>query len=265
METDKYERLVPDVQLFVDRRCFPDWEIVKQRIRFHDLTFIVGGKSNYFVNGEKFTVEAGDIIYIPSGSIREAHTFKDQPMHSFAFNFTWLEPSDDTPLPFQTVTKNRMTTEIMDYIKEFAHVWMSKPPFYRMQARGLFQLIVHRLLANSYRRQTAHQDPRVNKVIKHIVDRYPEDLTIGELAKLVHLHPVYLGKLFKQQTGTSCKAYINRIRVNNAEMMLSAGGFTVSEVAERCGFQDVAYFSNVFKSVKGYPPSIAAKLRETDG
>jgi len=45
------------------------------------------------------------------------------------------------------------------------------------------------------------------------------------------------------------------IRVNNAEMLLSTGEFSVTEVAERCGFRDVSYFSNVFKSMKGYPPS----------
>lgn len=89
MDIGKYENLVPNVFLFVDRRSFPDWEITRSKIDFHDLTFIVEGKSNYFINGEKFTVEAGDMLYAPSGSIREAQTFKEAPMRSFAFNFFW--------------------------------------------------------------------------------------------------------------------------------------------------------------------------------
>jgi AraC-like DNA-binding protein len=44
-------------------------------------------------------------------------------------------------------------------------------------------------------------------------------------------------------------------------MMLSSGDFTVSETAERCGFRDISYFSNMFKLLKGYPPS--AVLRKT--
>lgn len=260
MDIDKYQNLAPNIFLFVDRRCFPDWEIIEQTIDFHDLTFVVEGKANYFVNGEKFTVEAGDMIYIPEGTVRVAHTFKESPMHSYAFNFYWASPDNHVRLPFDTVTKNHITSEILGYIKQFTHVWMSKQPCYMMQARGLFQLIVHRLLSISYH-QSSHTlpDSRINKVREYIIDHYSEDIDIGELAKQVHLHPVYLGKLFKQNTGHTYKEFLNIIRVNNAEMLLSTGGFTVSEVAERCGFKDISYFSNVFKGMKGYPPSSVAK------
>ncbi|WP_336790331.1 AraC family transcriptional regulator [Paenibacillus sp. MMO-177] len=43
-------------------------------------------------------------------------------------------------------------------------------------------------------------------------------------------------------------------------MMLSSGDFTVKDAAERCGIQDIYYFSKVFKEIKGYPPS-AAKIK----
>ena len=75
------------------------------------------------------------------------------------------------------------------------------------------------------------------------------------MAEIVGLHRVYLGKLFKNNMGCSFKEYLNMIRINNAEMLLTTGGFSVTQVAERCGFRDVSYFSNVFKLVKGYPPS----------
>ncbi len=260
MGIEKFHDLVPDISLFVDRRCFPDWEIIKQTIDFHDLTIIVEGKSNYFVNGEKFTVEAGDIIYIPEGSVREAHTFKESPMRSYAFNFFWSSPDNHVHLPFETVTKNRITSELLSYIKQFTHIWMSKQSCYQMQARGLFLLILHRLLTNTFAESSRTlSDSRINKIKEYIIDHYSEDIDIQDLADLVNLHPVYLGKLFKQNTNYSYKEFLNVIRVNNAEMMLSTGGFTVTEVAERCGFKDISYFSNVFKGMKGYPPSMVAK------
>src|SRR5690606_14222237 len=82
-----YEHLVPDVFLFVDRRCFPDWGIARRPIDFHDLTFVVGGQADYYLDGVKYTVEAGDLLYAPPGTIREANTCADSPMHSYAFNF----------------------------------------------------------------------------------------------------------------------------------------------------------------------------------
>lgn len=259
MDINKYENLVPNVFLFVDRKSFPDWEIGRSTIDFHDLTFIVEGKSIYYINGEKFTVEAGDMLYAPSGSIREARTLKEEPMHSFAFNFFWEGEDNHVQLPFETVTRNWRTKEILEDIKEFSHVWMGKQPFYKMKARALFQLIVYRLLSIAHHQETPLIDPRIHKAMTYIMDHYSTEITIKELADLVGLNPIYLGKLFKQNTGFTYKEFMNKVRVNNAEMILSAGGFNVSEVAEHCGYHDVAYFSNVFKNIKGYPPSFAMK------
>ncbi len=259
MDISQYENLVPKVFLFVDRKCFPDWEIAKSPIDFHDLTFILEGRADYYINGRKFTVEAGDMLYAPSGSIREAQTCKQSPMHSYAFNFCWEGPDNHVQLPFHTVTRNWRTKEIMDDIREFSHVWMGKQPLYRMKARAIFQLIVYRLLSIAHHQEAPLVDPRVHKVMAYIMDHYSENMSISNLAAGVGLNPVYLGKLFKQNTGSTCKEFMNKVRVNNAEMILSAGGFNVSEVAEHCGYHDVAYFSNVFKMIKGYPPSSALK------
>lgn len=259
MNFEQFESIVPEVFLFVDRRCFPDWEIVRQEIDFHDLTFIVEGRSNYYVNGEKITVEAGDMLYIPAGTIREAHTFKEAPMHSYAFNFTLIQPAGKIRFPFDTVTKNRITSEILNYILEFNRIWSGMQPGYRMFARGIFHLILHRLLAVHFQHDSeSPYDTRIEKVKEFIIDHYSEELDLMTVAKVVNLHPVYLGKLFKTNTSFSVKQFINLIRVNNAEMMLSGGGFSVSEAAERCGYNDISYFSNVFRSIKGYPPSKAS-------
>jgi AraC family transcriptional regulator, arabinose operon regulatory protein len=256
MNLEKLQTLVPHIVLFVDRRCFPDWKIVNKKIGFQDLTFVMDGKSNYFVNGVKYTVEPGDVIYIPEGSIREAHTFYETPMHSFTFNFNWTPEGSPIPLPLEPVTKHCITNEIRGYIKQFTQVWMSKEPGYIMEARALFMLIIHKLLLISSHNQFQLQaDLRVKKVLEYVNENYQNNHELSEIASLFHLNPVYFGKLFKRNTGYSFKKYLNLIRINNAEMLLSTGGFSVTEVAERCGFKDVSYFSNVFKSIKGYPPS----------
>jgi len=258
---DRAQELVPQVFFFVDRRCFPDWEIIKQTIDFHDLTFIVEGKSNYFVDGVKYTIEAGDVIYIPVGSVREAYTFTESPAHSYAFNFKWLPNTCTDPLPLQTVTKNVISNDLIGYFKQFTQVWMSKQPGHVMQSRALFMLIIHRLLTiTNSAAALMKADPRVNQVLKFVAEHYSEELDLPGMAELVNLHPVYLGKLFKKYMGCSFKQYLNMIRINHAEMLLSTGGFSVTQAAERCGFRDIAYFSNVFKAVKGYPPSTVSKF-----
>jgi len=260
LEIEAYHKLIPNVFLFNERKCFPDWHISKRKNDFHDLTFVVDGKADYFVNDIKVTVEAGDLLYIPAGSTRAAHTYKASPMHAYPFNFHWEAPYNDTQLPFGVVTKQLISKEILDYIREFKQVWMNQQPFYQLQARALFELILHRLLTSYYRMSEAPVDPRIQKVMRHVTEHYAETITLQDMASQLQLHPVYLGRLFKQHTGTSFKEYVNRIRINHAEMMLASGDFTVTETAERCGFYDISYFSHWFKTVKGYPPSAVKKL-----
>lgn len=262
-ELQIYQYLTPYVFLFADRRCYPDWGITRRLNGFHDLTFVIDGRACYIINDVEYQVEAGDVVYIPEGCIREAYTYADSPMHAYPFNFHWAEPNNHVHLPFGYVNKNLITKEILDYIRDFKQVWMNQQPLYQLHARAIFELILHRLLANYYRRSASIIDPRIKKVMTYVSDHYSENISINDLAQMVDLHPVYLGKLFKQNTGYSFKEYVNRIRINNAEMMLSAGDFTVTETAERCGFNDISYFSNLFKSLKGYPPSAVRSARRS--
>ncbi|MNG23858.1 HTH-type transcriptional activator RhaS [compost metagenome] len=55
--------------------------------------------------------------------------------------------------------------------------------------------------------------------------------------------------------GASVKEYINRMKINNAENILLSGEFSVKEAAYKCGFEDIYYFSKLFKKIKGFPPS----------
>lgn len=262
MDLAYHEHLIPQIFLFVDRKCFADWSISRAKIDFHDLTFVISGKACYYINDEKVIVEAGDLLYIPEGCIREAHTFEESPMHCYPFNFHWAAPYNNVHLPFGYVRKKMITKEILEYIREFKQVWMNKQPFYALQARALFELILHRLLSNHHLQSATLIDPRIKKATYYITEHYSEDITVGSLAEQANLNPVYFGKLFRESTGSTCKEYLNRIRINNAEMMLSSGDFNVSETAERCGFHDISYFSNLFKLMKGYSPSSVRKKTE---
>jgi len=138
---------------------------------------------------------------------------------------------------------------------------MSKQPFYMIQARAIFELILHRLLRRNQRHTITVMDLRIKKLLAFMDDHYAEELTINDFAEQLNLHPVYLGKLFKLNTGINYKEYLQRLRIDHAESILSTGKYTVTETAERCGYQDLSYFSKVFKELKGYSPSAAKKMK----
>lgn len=98
-------------------------------------------------------------------------------------------------------------------------------------------------------------DSRLRDVTAFIDCHIGQDISIEELAKIAHLHPNYLIRLFKSQLGMSPVQYINLKRIEIAQQLLKNPKISVAEAAERLGIGDVFYFSKLFKKYVGISPS----------
>ena len=95
----------------------------------------------------------------------------------------------------------------------------------------------------------------VEIVTRRIASRPEANMTLSEAASLVHLNPSYLCKLFKQQTGVNFTDYVITTRMQEAARLLEKTALRVTEIADRLGYADLAYFSNTFKKTIGVTPS----------
>jgi len=85
-------------------------------------------------------------------------------------------------------------------------------------------------------------------------DNIQYNITLAELARLVHLSPFYFSRMFKEKTGFTPHQALLRIRVAKARTLLPTS-YSLTEIAYRCGFSDQAHFTRVFKTHMGYTPS----------
>ena len=65
----------------------------------------------------------------------------------------------------------------------------------------------------------------------------------------------HISRLFKSETDTSIGNYLTKYRIKKAMDYLKDINVKVYEVAEKVGYQDIAYFSNTFKKLVGKSPS----------
>ena len=79
-------------------------------------------------------------------------------------------------------------------------------------------------------------------------------LNTQELAKLTHMSPSLLKKVFARYAGMGVMEYFRTRRIN-ATIPLLRKGWSVQDVAMDFGFSDAGYFSTVFRRVTGYPPT----------
>ncbi|MFC0559100.1 response regulator transcription factor [Halalkalibacter alkalisediminis] len=95
----------------------------------------------------------------------------------------------------------------------------------------------------------------IEQVIRLIKQSMPGDISLKAAAKEVHLNSSYLSQLFKEQMGKNFNEYVTELRMNEAERLLKRTSLRISEIAERLGYADLAYFTNSFKKYYGVTPS----------
>lgn len=103
--------------------------------------------------------------------------------------------------------------------------------------------------------QSPERSSRLVKNAKeYVAKHFSENITLSSVADELHVNPSYLSMLFRQVTGITFKEYINRIRVEEAERLLSNTDYPIIEIAVACGYSDQSYFTKVFKKYTGLTP-----------
>lgn len=95
----------------------------------------------------------------------------------------------------------------------------------------------------------------IEQISKYIETSLGQDITLQTAASMVHLSPGYFCKLFKQKTGKNFSDYVIDVKMKEASRLLINTSLRISEIAEKLGYSDLAYFSNSYKKIVGVTPS----------
>ena len=85
--------------------------------------------------------------------------------------------------------------------------------------------------------------------------RVGDVVKLEQLAKLVHWSPNYLCRIFKVHTGKAPMAYLQWLRMTEAEKLLLYTDLPVFTISEMLGYEDASYFARLFRKHHGRAPS----------
>ena len=77
---------------------------------------------------------------------------------------------------------------------------------------------------------------------------------------MVYLNPAYFSTLFKKVTGQNFVDYLQKVRIKEAQNLLSNTHMPISEIAEKTGYKSAHYFSKVFLKAVGIKPTEYRRL-----
>lgn len=99
------------------------------------------------------------------------------------------------------------------------------------------------------------EDLNIREIMQYMREHYAEPLTLKDVAKHFHFNPSYLSSYFSAHNDEGFIEYLNRIRVEEAEKLLTSANAPISEISSMVGYSDHSYFCKVFKKATGSSPS----------
>lgn len=115
------------------------------------------------------------------------------------------------------------------------------------------------LISHSRKRET---EILCDRVIEIIDKRYADEgLSLTSVSNELSVSPNYLSALIKKTKHKNFITLVTERRMKAAYDMLLCSNMKVTEVSERCGYNDYHYFSGCFKKFYGQPPNQIRKSR----
>ncbi|MDF2700580.1 MAG: hypothetical protein K0Q49_2139 [Haloplasmataceae bacterium] len=269
MRNNNYEvfkNITPAIFHIANRQTKPDWKINNHKFARFKFVVIYDGKGYYDINGEKFTGTKGDFIFFKPGDVSNVNTEPDDLLKFYTVNFEYTCPvnldhlwSLSTPdLPFKTIQKIKdplVFSRICDYFEELTKLWITEYPNKHIQLRILFIEIIYSLLSWVNKEEYNYDKYRKTDImIDFLNERYNQKITLNELGNLLEVSPSYAGAIFKEITGKTPIQYLHQVRINKAKQLLLEG-YSITDISNEVGFNDLFYFSKYFKKYEGVSPS----------
>lgn len=102
---------------------------------------------------------------------------------------------------------------------------------------------------------TFEDDDKMKLVYEYIQKNFSNKITLDDVSDIASMSPVSFNRFIKKRTGKTFVNYLNDIRVGYAARWLVEKDLSISEIAFKSGFNNIANFNRIFKGIKNTTPS----------
>lgn len=207
------------------------------------LLIILKGSFRCRISGRSYAAAPGDIFVFSKNS-----PFERKITEPAQFIYIQFDDGFPTPLP--------------DGIMEASDPLRVKNTIYHLERAAVKEeipLIIHFVqdifIMGQPNGNRAVTDKTLLECIDFINKNYHEQITLGMLAERFSISKQGLILKFKKNLQRTPMEYLSSLRLLKSKALLKDTDCSVTEIAERCGFESVQYFSIFFKNKTGISPA----------
>jgi AraC-like DNA-binding protein len=250
-----------DIELL--RGFYVDHTFPRHSHDYYVICVIERGHQSFTHRGTKLYTPPGGVILINPGAVHTGEAADEQ-----GFEMLSLYPTGShMQSALEQVTGSHQAPPFFSEVR-VDHPWVAD------SLRGLHRALIQGAGALEYEsrftwtlaqlvKRFGDQNPNepkpgterqaVRQACRYIEERFAEGLSLTQLADHVALSPYYLLRVFRDQVGMPPYAYLESVRVRQAQRLIEAGR-PLADVAAQVGFSSQSHLTRRFKQIVGVTP-----------
>ena len=240
---------------------------------FTELTIILSGKGGYYVEGTTYEVEAGDIIICnPGMRHRNIIVNKAEPTVEFFTGFYGYHFKNMPPgaivledggclLRLPSDARHEVLKQCYAMLAENEACQVGKYFMLKAYLMQILLIMMREIVGTPQQKQQGcnfesyNKSYAVKKIVNYLNESYGQKISLDQIAHNMYLSPVYVSKIFKEETGESPINYLIKIRLEKArDILAKEGAGSIKSIANAVGYEDVYHFSKLFKKYYSISP-----------
>jgi AraC-like DNA-binding protein len=253
-------------------RCAPDYRVQRSDFEFYGMEYVAKGRGLLTLNRREHKLEPGSLFVYKPRTAHIIQTDAGDPLVKYFVDFSGSRARaifGAKVLGADGIADLLHSQPIHNIYEEMLAAGLKGGPLASRLCSLLLELLALRV------EELAHSPADFQGRARQAFDRSRAELqkhfrkiqSVSELARLTHLDPAYLSRLYARFGGESPHEMLTRLKVNEAAAYLLQGVHSIKEVAALVGFSDPYHFSRVFKRSHGISPAAfqRAKARVSRG
>ena len=241
-----------------------DWHSTLHTHPFTELFYVVDGKGEFNIQGQRFPVKPNDFVIINPQVEHTELSSPDEPLEYIVLGINGLSFSNLTPVsegghPFSFFNLRDEQKDILRYLNAMVQEATSQQMSYELVCHNLLEILLIKILRHQHFDLEVGKQSKATKdisFIKHYLETYyHESIQLEDLASMTHLSRFYISHSFKKEIGMSPMEYLIAIRIKESKILLRTTNYSISQVADIVGFTTPTYFSKQFRKSTGISPT----------
>lgn len=264
-----------------------DYEYSMVTRHFHDtyeLYYLVEGQRYYFIDKQTYLVKAGDVVLIKPNQIHKTSLagesyhnrillqISGELMDPFlkacgmgSMEAVYAEDAEILSIP-ESERKNveRLLLQMEKELKEKQRQYQVGV---KLKLAELLLTLTRYQKKAEFRQESQmaqtwkHQ--KVHEVADYLLTHPETQESLEELAKRFFISKSYLSRIFREVTSFTVNEYKNMNRIKKSQQYLAHSEYSITEISDMLGFENLTYYERVFKKYAGTTPLKYRKKAES--